>query len=88
MYYNYARFSTRNLDNIMELCACFIEQPFFFFRKEQRNIIPGSTADGIKSRIENMDIFAVSFAADPMILAIIKTFALINTPLSQSQATR
>ena len=26
--------------------------------------------------------------ANPMILAIIKTFALINTPLSQSQATR
>ena len=50
------------------------------------NISPDSIVDGIKSKIENMDVFAVSFTANPMILAIIKTFALINTPLSQSQA--
>ena len=35
------------------------------------NIIPDSIVDGIKSRMENMEVFAVSFTANPMILAML-----------------
>ena len=35
------------------------------------NIIPDSIMDGRKSRIENMDVFAVSFTAKPIMLAIL-----------------
>ena len=45
------------------------------------NIIPDSIVDGIKSRMENMDVFAVSFTANPMILAMLSETAIrITSP--------
>ena len=46
------------------------------------NIIPDSIMDGRKSRIENMDVFAVSFTAKPIMLAILRDTAIriINPP--------
>ena len=46
------------------------------------NIIPDSIMDGRKSRMENMDVFAVSFTAKPIMLAIPRDAAIriINPP--------
>ncbi len=40
------------------------------------NIIPESIVEGRNSRIENMDVFAVSFTANPITLAILSDTAI------------
>lgn len=40
------------------------------------NMIPESIVDGRNSRIENIDVFAVSFTANPITLAILSDTAI------------
>ena len=43
------------------------------------NIIPDSMVDGRKSRIEIMDVFALSFTASPIVLATLSETAIRTT---------